>query len=507
MDTLQEIIQLLDRYKVRHIEVLTNASEGKENRYFECYAGMRDGRWESEDDMAQHFGLEPGSKAFTRFKNEVRKRLQNSILFIDTSLPEFNDYNRASITLTQQWAIAKVLMHRGARKAFIEMAEQVLKVAIYYEFLDIIEEVLRHLITSIMPFPQYNKDFSRYMKMYEEYKEAHDAEKFIWKSVNSLIWPLVTRKGIPSEHLEPIMQQIEVLRPLAERYPYTLIQSHYRSIELYGPIFSNDWDTALLKAQRAKSFFEAKPSKPIFHILKFAQQESACLIMLLRFEEARALCRASMGMLTEGISMWFKFWEMDTVAAFQSGEYSDAWQSVKSAMRHPRFSTISIMDQESWRVFYGYLCLMSRLRILSLSPREKGEAEKFRLSSWLNDLPLHSTDKRGANIPILILQMLFLLTEERLEEFENRTEALRKYRQRNLELDSEHLRTDCFIRLLESIPKHNYQMKRIAQESGKWLEKMKMGKTNILDYSYELEIIPYERQWEWTVEVLKKITP
>ena len=35
---------------------------------------------------------------------------------------------------------------------------------------------------------------------------------------------------------------------------------------------------------------------------------------------------------------------------------------------------------------------------------------------------------------------------------------------------------------------------------------MKMGKTNILDYSYELEIIPYERQWEWTVEVLKKIT-
>ena len=155
-------------------------------------------------------------------------------------------------------------------------------------------------------------------------------------------------------------------------------------------------------------------------------------------------------------------------------------------------------------MFYGYLCLMARLQILPLSPREKGETEKFRLSSWLNDLPLHSTDKRGANIPVLILQTLFLLTEGRLDEFENRTEALRKYRQRNLDPGAQHLRTNCFIRLLESVPKHGYLLKHILQESDKWLETMRIGKTNILDYSYELEIVPYERQWEWAVEVLKK---
>ena len=505
MDTLHEIIHLLDRYKVRQIEVLTNTPEGKESRYFECYVGMRDGRWESEDDMALYFGLEPGSKAFTRFKNEVRKRLQNSILFIDTSLPEFNDYNRAGITLTQQWAIAKVLMFRGARKAFIEMAEQVLRVAIHFEFLDIVEEVLQLLITSIMPFPQFNKDFPKYLKMYEEYTAAHDAEKVVWKSITLLIWPLVTKKGIPAEHLEPIRQKVESLRPLADRFQYTYLQSHFRTMELYSAIFSNNWEEALEIARKAKAFFEAKPFRPIHHINKFALQESACLITLHRFQEARVLCRESMDILAEGVVSWFKFWEMETVAAFQGCEYADAWQSVKAAMRHPRFDTISVMDQESWRVFYGYLCLMSRLHILPLSPREKGEAEKFRLSSWLNDLPLHSTDKRGANIPILILQTLFLLAEERLDEFENRTEALRKYRQRNLELDSEHLRTDCFIRLLESIPKNNYQLKRILHESEKWLGKMKMGKTNILDYSYELEIIPYERQWEWTVNLLKKM--
>ncbi|MBL7782938.1 MAG: hypothetical protein JNM22_17040 [Saprospiraceae bacterium] len=503
MDTLHEIVQLLDRYKVRQIEVLTNAQEGKESRYFECYAGMRDNRWGSDEEMAEHFGFEPDSKAFTRFRNEVKKRLQNSLLFIDTSLPEFNDYNRASITLTQQWAIAKVLMHRGARKAFVEMAEQILKVAIYFEFLDIAVDVLQSLITSTMPFPQFNKDVPRYMKMFNEYKGAYDAEMESWKALLQVVWPMVTKKGTVADFIEPVREQIEKLKPLADQYDFTYMQSRYRTIELYEDIFANNWDAALIKARASKQYFLQKPFKPTHHILTFAQQEAACLVMLNRFEEARTLCRESMSLLTEGISKWFKFWEMETVAAFQAGLYEDAWQSVKKAIKHPRFETISAMDQESWRVFYGYLCLMARLQKLALSPREKGETEKFRLTSWLNDLPLYSQDKRGANIPVLILQTLFLLTEKRYDEFENRTEALRKYRQRNLDSESEHLRTNCFIRLLESIPKNGYQLKRITQEAEKWLEKMHMSTTNILDYSYELEIVPYERQWEWTIDVLK----
>ena len=504
MDTLHEIVHLLDRHKVRQIEVLTNNAGAKENRYFECYAGMRDGRWNTDDEMAEHFGFLPGSKAFTRFKNELKKRLQNSLLFIDTSLPEFNDYNRAAITLTQQWAIAKVLMHRGARRAYVEMAEQILKSAIYFEFVPLVEEVLRTLITAILPFPQYNRDYHRYLEMLEEYQAAHDAEKTVWRAANSLIWPLVARKGQAAEFIGPIRKQVELLRPLAQRYPYTVLQSYFRSIEMYGYIFCNNWESALALAEDSRNFFHSKSGKPVYYALKFAQLESACLVMLNRCDEARALCRSSMEMLTEGIAMWFKFWEMETVAAFQQGAYEDAWHFVKDARKHPRFGGIPSMDQESWRVYYGYLCLLARLDLLHLQTREKGETEKFRLNSWLNDLPLYSQDKRGANIPVLILQTLFLLTEKRYSEFEKRTEALRKYRQRNLHAESTHVRTDCFMHLLESISKNRYHLKRIQKDAEKWLAKMRMSPTNILDYNYELEIVPYERQWEWALEVLRK---
>lgn len=161
------------------------------------------------------------------------------------------------------------------------------------------------------------------------------------------------------------------------------------------------------------------------------------------------------------------------------------------------------MDQESWRLFYGYLNLLSRMGQLSLSPREKGGVEKFRFSSWLNDMPLYSQDKRGANVPILIIQAIFLLLDNRTEEFDNRVEALRKYRQRNLDPDNEHFRTHCFIRLLELVVKHGYQAGPTAHEAEKWLTMMGSVSNDLLDRSFEIEVVPYERQWEWVMEILR----
>lgn len=97
------------------------------------------------------------------------------------------------------------------------------------------------------------------------------------------------------------------------------------------------------------------------------------------------------------------------------------------------------MDQDAWRLSFGYLNFLVKTRRLKLSPREKSSADKFRLSSWLNDMPIFSKDKMGSNIPILILQAMFLLLERRLDEFDNRIEALRKYRQRNLSPETKDL--------------------------------------------------------------------
>jgi hypothetical protein len=504
MDTLREIAYILDRYKVRQIDVLSNSSQPRESRYFECYTGLREGRWANEAEMAAHFQMELDSKSFARFKNEVKKRLHNSVLFIDTSLPEFNDYNRAFVTVMQDMAVAKTLYYRGARLAFLELAEQILVVARKFEYVDVVFEILNYLKLATISYAQHKKDYLKYNTLYQEYKKAYWEEMQVREAYEALILLMVNKKGLKTEYAGLARELLAPLHPLAQGNNFVMFQCYYRLLDLYADTLEHRWEPALEKARSASVFFRGKTFRPQGILLSFGMQEASCLCMIGHSSEASTVLDQLLRDANEGLPNWFKLHELSAVNAFYSSDYANAWDTVRLILRHPRFSTISAMDQESWRLYQGYLYFLAKAGVLQLSPREKGDIEKFRLSSLLNNLPLFSIDKRGGNIPVLLLQVLFLLHDNRLDEFDNRVEALRKYRQRNLEADSEHFRTDCFIRLLETVVKNGYKIPAIQKDAEPLLQKMSSVSIDLLDRSFELEVVPYERQWRWVLALLQK---
>ncbi|MBL7776639.1 MAG: hypothetical protein JNK89_11595 [Saprospiraceae bacterium] len=505
MQLLLEVVQLLDRYQVRQIDVLTNprsTTDSKEHRYYEFYSGLRDGRWQTEAEAAASFGMEADSKAFARLKKELLKRLQNSILFIDTTLPEFTDHSRAHLTLRQRWALAMTLWSRGMMRSFQEIAFELLQLASKYEFIDLAAEIAMYLKANIVTYPQLNQHYARIKNQHDEFRAALQAELAVREAYEAVILPLTSKKGYKKENNEIARKYSQELRPLAEQYQHIALQKLYRLLELYVEQFDRNWAAALQKARSARLYFKNKPFDTKHHQLAFSQQEIGCLIMLGRYAEAKEICAEVQPLANESIYNHFKTRELALVCELYAADYAEAWRHCKEVMRHPRFREISTMDQESWRLFYGYLCFLVKSKRLELSPREKGEVEKFRLGSWLNDLPLFSQDKRGANVPTLILQAMFLLLDGKLEAFDNRIEALRKYRQRNIDADEEHFRTSCFIRLLELVVRHGYQRNALQVEAEQLVAAMSRVSNDILDRSFEIEVVPYERQWEWIAAML-----
>lgn len=508
MDALRDIIYILDRYKVRHVEVLTNTPNSpasQENRYFELYAGLRDGRWGSEAEAARHFGYDAAGKGWTRFKNEVKKRLYNTVLFIDISLPDFTDYNRAYATLNQQLAVAKTLAARGAKKSSVELFYRILEVALKFEYLEIAVDILDHLRLAIVAFPPYNKNYLRIKELHQFYFEAYLTELKVRDAYEGFLYPLSMKKGYKRDLAAQVRQIVAELKPVVSKQPYIRTQFMFRLLEVYSYLLGHEWEAGLAVCEEALSFARSKPFEPRNVLSALLHQKAAALIMLNRFDAAGETLRELLDLTQEGQYAWFKTFELQMVNHFYAGEYQNAWKIFKSISKHPRFGELPQTDQETWCVYQGYLAFLVKSGVLSLSPREKGFFESFRLSRWLNDLPLFSQDKRGANIPVLIAQSLFLLLENRIDEFDNRAEALRKYRLRNLDTEHEHYRTDCFIRMIELIPRHHYRPKAIASAAQKWLDKMESISTDILDRSYELEIVPYERQWQWILDLLKRI--
>ncbi len=168
-------------------------------------------------------------------------------------------------------------------------------------------------------------------------------------------------------------------------------------------------------------------------------------------------------------------------------------------MQGERFTSISEYNQETWRLYEGYLHLIARVPGSQLHI-ENGQ--QYRLSKLLNDMPIYAQDKRGGNIPLLILQVLFLLSElgtnkNALDEIQNRLEALRKYTSRNLDPNEEHVRTSLFIQLLLLLPKHVHKPTDLHKAAHELLQKMQGHENELLDTSFETEVVPYERQWDW----------
>ncbi|MBX2893497.1 MAG: hypothetical protein KF734_21465 [Saprospiraceae bacterium] len=234
MDVLQDIAYIITRYKVREVDVITNSSNKKpgktESRYWEFYVGLRENRWKDEEEAARYFGMEPASKQFNRFKNELKKRLLNTLFFIDFNTSDFNEFSRVSHELIKEWSTAKILIKRGAIKAFMDIANKCLRSAQKFENVTMIVEIVRTIKSVVVVYPGLHKEVPKLDKILEEYQKAMFAELMIQNAYDSFLYLVVGQKGY-KKSLAPVAEQIlNEYAPLAKEHDHVLLQTFYRTI-------------------------------------------------------------------------------------------------------------------------------------------------------------------------------------------------------------------------------------------------------------------------------------
>ena len=109
--------------------------------------------------------------------------------------------------------------------------------------------------------------------------------------------------------------------------------------------------------------------------------------------------------------------------------------------------------------------------------------------------------KRQENIPILLSQILILIIDKDYDRLLSRIEAVEKYASRYLRKD-QNFRSNCFIKMILEIPKRNFHRKAVERHAKKYIQKLESMPLQMADQPYEIEIIPYEHLWEYTLESL-----
>lgn len=125
------------------------------------------------------------------------------------------------------------------------------------------------------------------------------------------------------------------------------------------------------------------------------------------------------------------------------------------------------------------------------------------MKDFLRSVPLFSKDKRGMNVPVLIIQMLIYISEKNYDAFIDRIDAIKKYSGRYLRMQDAY-RSSCFIKMLVTISKNNFHPQAIARQALPLKEKLAKTPLDVSPQAYELEIIPYELLWDLIMKALSK---
>jgi len=498
MKTLKELIGILTRYKVKSIKIIGNprSENGKPpDRYWTFYEALTSGKLKDDAEAASLFGMGPKDKGYYNLKAGLKKRLLNTVFFINVKLPQFNDVQCAYYSCYKALAQIKILQGRGARNIAIELSKKVLKIATKFEYSQIAWELADLLKNHYATTEGDSKKYQYYQAVSDRYFEILKAEYLAKTYYEQLVLPHVRSKAYRPKTSELAEKFTVELEPMLKKYDASLLHYYGRAIKVLGHMSGGNYQKAINEIREALSFFSAKSFKDKVASALFQQQLVACNFALKRYQAAESGNLQCLEMLSKGSSNWFKCLELMILIQLHAGKYDAAWRTFQKTRKHEQFENLDARVKEFWKILEAWLYYLEATGNISFSASFKCNLQKFRLGKFLNEVPIFSKDKQGLNIPILLIQILFLLLDQNYEAIDYRIKALEKYRSRYLQ-NNETRRSNYFIKMLAEMNKVSYDQAAVRRNTKKLLKKLQSIPIHFSFHSLELEVLPYEMVWE-----------
>jgi len=504
MDNLKQLIEVVSRNKVRRIEIIGGPTNYSSNLQ-KLYDGIASGRLTDDEAAANFFYGDNDNKQlnYTRLKRRLRRRLYNTLFFIDVGQPGFNELQKAYYSGYKDFAALKILIGRGARKSVRPLAEKIIRKALKFEFTDLIVEVAKELRYHYGAIEGDAKKFKEYTRLLNEQFAVWKAELLAEEYYLDLAVNFVRSTATKLELEEDAKRYAAELLAFQGKYnTYKFITSAFAVYTLRYQIV-NDYENTLKVCEEAVKLLEAKPEvAPKVAIFVFLLRKLACHIQLKNFERGKMIAEKCLTLVDEGTSNWFNAMDYYLMLLYHTGQLQEAYKIFLRAFRHPQFRYLFENISENWRIqeaFIHYFISIGKIQPEEADSHRK--QTKFRIGRFLNEVPTYSKDKRGANITILILQILFLLHQEKYDVVVKRLEALKDYSHRYLR-KGDTFRSNCFIKMLTQLPGAYFNRTGTIRKAKKYSERLKEVPLELARQSSELEIVPYETLWEYVLESL-----
>ena len=377
----------------------------------------------------------------------MEERLINEI-FMHCSLEEdLISTNKAALQIEKNTLIAQILIKNFYRKKAIALFEKEFKLAKKFTLHELTIKQLNSVLNHYSFVETNSKKMKYYMNELEFELNAYNAEIFVRKCNAIMSHMYVTSKGhYTKNHLNSVKEMVEQMQAMKKKYKTYSIISFVSDLTFFYFQTIGDFKTDL---QLAKESLEEISNMPILEKLGIYQSKRNIAIAHFRlqnYKEASISFEDAISMLTLGTRNWFNATSLYYLNLIYSRDYKKLVELSIAVLTNKNLSKFPYFE-EQWKLREAYLHFLIKSEIIQLDEQQKKAVKPFSLSKFLNSVPFHTKDKSGQNITIIIIQVLFLLLDNKYGKIIDKIDSLTQYTYRYLHRD-ETFRSNCFIKML-----------------------------------------------------------
>lgn len=501
MKQLQELAGIPSRATVRLILKGNGRVKATESLTYRLFELIRKSELEEDKIVKKLYGNNrtPSYGPYRTLKTRLRNILAQAVLLDEAENPSYGTYNEAYEHGYRQLSVARILISHRAYTAAREIARHTYNQIKHYEIVSI-NYGLTDLIASLYLGVGYDEGkFNEYNKLSEFYSEAAGDLAKLKHLTRRIRDGIYAHRKTSFEVGEIAGGFFKECSYMIDKYPaISLIQSLLSDLEVNGCMLRGEYREAINASDRGIKRLNNCFGVSAINMSLLAINGVECTLHLRDFQLGiRQIEKAKKIIPVKSIN-GIKLLELSIRLGLETGEYRYAYLQLASLDRKALNRLITSRHVEYWRILEAHVHFLVAANEIEVRD-EDPKLPKFRLNRFLNNVPTYSRNKKGMNVQILILQVLFLIVGKKYSLAIDRVEALERYCSRYLR-KNENFRNNCFFKLLLCAINSNFNRAATLRKADSIYKKMISVDSAKSDKG--LEWIPYEELWDILVKNL-----
>lgn len=442
------------------------------------------------------------TSTYKSLKYRMEERLMNDVLMLCTIEEDLLSNIKSTIQIEKITLIGQILNKNFFRNESITIFEKAYKLSKKHSTHDI---ALKHLLHLLPHYGFIKPDYRKMQQILSDldyHMELYISEIFIRKC-NAIFSNLyVTNKGGFNQHqLKEMKEMVDKMQDIKAKYKSNYIVSFVNDLTFFYYQSIGDFKKGLEIATQGLIENSQLPNKELLGIYQSKKNIALANFYIKNYPQANIWFLEVLEMVTLGTRNWFNATSLYFLSLISQRDYNTLHSlsikilTNKNLVKFPYF-------EEQWKLREAYLHFLIRLGKIEIPKDEKQVLKPFSLSKFLNSVPFHSKDKSGQNITILVIQILFLLLDNKYSQIIDRVDSLTQYTYRYLHKD-ETFRSNCFIKMLLLMVKADFHPIRTKTYTTDLKKKLDSSHLITDERSTQVEIIPYDYLWELIIELLE----